>query len=37
LRHENYTPLVEKVGYAFAVVVPAAFASIPLYLYMTQA
>lgn len=37
LRHEGYTPLIEKVGKAFAVVVPAAFASIPLYLFLTQA
>ena len=37
LRHEVYTPLIEKVGKAFAVVVPAAFASIPLYLFLTQA
>lgn len=37
LRHEGYTPLIEKVGKAFAVIVPAAFASIPLYLFLTQA
>ena len=37
LRHDGYTPLIEKVGKAFAVVVPAAFASIPLYLFLTQA
>ena len=36
VRHEGYTPIIEKVGKAFAVVVPAAFASIPLYLFMTQ-
>ena len=34
VRHEGYTPIIEKVGKAFAVVVPAAFASIPLYLFM---
>ena len=37
LRHDGYTPLIEKLGKAFAVVVPAAFASIPLYLFLTQA
>lgn len=37
LRHEGYTPLIEKLGKAFAVIVPAAFASIPLYLFLTQA
>ena len=34
IRHEGYTPIIEKVGKAFAVVVPAAFASIPLYLFL---
>tara|TARA_B100001741_G_C16344601_1_gene501138 strand:- start:43 stop:747 length:705 start_codon:yes stop_codon:yes gene_type:complete len=37
LRHKGYTPLIEKAGKAFAVIVPAAFASIPLYLFLTQA
>jgi succinate dehydrogenase / fumarate reductase cytochrome b subunit len=37
LRHESYTPWIERVGQAFAVLVPAAFASIPLYLFLTQA
>jgi succinate dehydrogenase / fumarate reductase cytochrome b subunit len=37
LRHDGYTPVVEAVGKAFAVIVPAAFASIPLYLFLTQA
>ena len=34
IRHEAYNPIIEKVGKAFAVVVPAAFASIPLYLFL---
>ncbi len=37
LRHDSYTPWIERVGQAFAVLVPAAFASIPLYLYLIQA
>lgn len=37
LRHESYTPWIERLGKAFAVLVPAAFASIPLYLFLTQA
>jgi succinate dehydrogenase / fumarate reductase cytochrome b subunit len=37
LRHESYTPWIERFGQAFAVLVPAAFASIPLYLFLTQA
>ena len=37
LRHEGYTPWIERAGQAFAVLVPAAFASIPLYLFLTQA
>ena len=36
VRHETYTRWIEMVGKAFAVVVPLAFASIPLYLFMTQ-
>ncbi len=36
LRHKKYTPIVEKVGYAFAIIVPMAFASIPVYLFLTQ-
>ena len=36
VRHETYTRWIEMVGKGFAVVVPLAFASIPLYLFMTQ-
>lgn len=36
VRHETYTRWIEMVGKAFAVAVPLAFASIPLYLFMTQ-
>lgn len=36
LRHKKYTPIIEKVGYAFAIIVPMAFASIPVYLFLTQ-
>ena len=34
IRHEGYTPSMDQQGKAFAVVVPAAFASIPLYLFL---
>ena len=34
LNHRKYTPLIKYVGYAFAVVVAAAFASMPLYFYL---
>lgn len=34
--HKSYMPLIKKIGYAFAVVVPAAFASIPIYLFISQ-
>ena len=37
VRHETYTRWIEAAGKAFALIVPLAFASIPLYLYMTQA
>jgi succinate dehydrogenase / fumarate reductase, cytochrome b subunit len=33
LNHPRYTPLVKKAGYAFAIVVPALFAAIPVYIY----
>jgi len=33
LNHPRYTPLVKKTGYAFAIVVPALFAAIPVYIY----
>lgn len=36
LRHKKYTPIIEKIGFAFAVIVPLAFASIPVYLFLTQ-
>ena len=36
LRHKKYTPIIEKVSYAFAIIVPMAFASIPVYLFLTQ-
>ncbi len=34
--HKSYMPLIKKIGYAFAVVVPLAFASIPVYLLIRQ-
>jgi succinate dehydrogenase / fumarate reductase cytochrome b subunit len=34
--HKSYMPLIKKIGYAFAVLVPAAFASIPIYLFISQ-
>lgn len=37
VNHPNYTPIVKKLGYGFSVLVPTAFAVIPLYLYFTQA
>jgi succinate dehydrogenase / fumarate reductase cytochrome b subunit len=33
LRHAKYTPVIQKLGTAFAIVVPAAFAFIPIYIY----
>lgn len=36
LRSEKYTPWIVGAGKAFSVVVPAAFASIPVYLYIIQ-
>ena len=34
LNHRKYTPLIKYVGYAFAVVVSATFAAMPLYFYL---
>lgn len=33
LNHPRYTPIIKKTGYAFAVVIPALFAAIPVYIY----
>ena len=37
LRHARYTPLLQGLGKAFSVVVPALFSAIVLFLYITQA
>ncbi|GAA4357821.1 succinate dehydrogenase/fumarate reductase cytochrome b subunit [Hymenobacter saemangeumensis] len=34
LNHRKYTPLIKTVGYAFAVIVSAAFAAMPLYFFL---
>lgn len=34
LRNEKYTPIIKKLGYAFAIIVPALFAIIPIYMYL---
>lgn len=34
LNHPRYTPIIKKTGYAFAVLVPALFAVIPVYIYL---
>ncbi len=34
LSHIKYTPLIKKVGTAFAIIVPLLFASMPVYMYM---
>ncbi len=36
LNHEKYTPLIKKLGTAFCILIPLAFASIPIYLYYIQ-
>ncbi|CAN5213839.1 succinate dehydrogenase [soil metagenome] len=33
LNHPRYMPILKKTGYAFAVIVPALFAAIPLYIF----
>jgi len=34
--HRSYMPLIKKLGYAFAIVVPLAFAAIPVFLFISQ-
>lgn len=34
INHEAYTPTIQKVGVAFAIVVPALFALIPVYMFI---
>lgn len=36
LRHPKYTSFIRALGRGFAVVIPAAFASIPIFLYLTK-
>jgi len=31
LHHKKYTPLIKKLGVLFAIVVPAGFAAMPIY------
>ncbi|HYG40063.1 MAG TPA: succinate dehydrogenase cytochrome b subunit [Cytophagales bacterium] len=36
LRHKKYTPFVEGFGIIFSIVIPAAFAAMPIYLFLSQ-
>lgn len=36
LRHPKYTPVIRAIGQGFAVIVPLAFAAIPIFLYLTK-
>ena len=36
VNHPKYTPVIKKVGYVFSVVIPALFAVIPIYMFITQ-
>lgn len=35
-RHPKYFPIIRKLGYAFAIIVPAAFAFIPVWIYLNS-
>lgn len=35
LRHPRYTPIIQKFGLAFAIIVPTLFAAIPLYIFFS--
>lgn len=36
INHKRYTPLIKSAGFAFSVLISAAFAAIPVYLYINQ-
>ncbi|MEM9260694.1 MAG: succinate dehydrogenase, partial [Bacteroidota bacterium] len=36
LNHSKYTPFIELVGKAYAILIPLGFAIIPIYLYLNQ-
>jgi len=36
LNHPKYTPVIKGVGYAFAVIIPALFAAIPIIMYLNN-
>ena len=36
LRHKKYTPFIEGVGIVFSILIPATFAAMPIYLFLTQ-
>lgn len=37
VNHKRYNPVIRALGHGFSVLVPAAFAAIPIYLYLMQA
>ena len=34
--HKSYMPIIKKLGYGFAIIVPLAFAAIPVFLFISQ-
>lgn len=34
--HKRYTPIIEKAGYAFSIIIPLGFAMIPVYIFLTN-
>ncbi len=36
LTHKKYTPLIRGVGTIYSIIVPLAFAAIPVYMYLMQ-
>ena len=36
VRHPKYTELIKKIGNLFAVIIPAGFAIIPIFIYLTK-
>jgi len=36
VNHRKYTPIIEKIGYGFGIIIPALFALIPVYLWLTK-
>ena len=37
INHKKYTPVIKGIGYGFSILIPLAFAAIPIYMYLNHA